>query len=159
MSGRANMKITALAAQGPARLLCVAEATLAALGILFQAQGEPVAASQIAPKQGLCVVLGDPQCELALKLARETELLLYLQFADPQAVEIARRQADAAGFYGTRIFIEQGPANRLYLADNLADALIAAGPAAGLPEAEALRVLHPRGKALLGEKGRIGVKG
>jgi outer membrane protein assembly factor BamB len=199
MSGRANMKITALAAQGPARLLGFAGAAfsievlvlrrsltvaalfldravcrqqsrdrqgafrcpnlqillatvLAALGILFQAQGQPVAAGQIAPKQGLCVVLGDPQCELALKLARETELLLYLQFADPQTVEAARRQADAAGFYGTRIFIEQGPANRLYLADNLADALIAAGPAAGLPEAEALRVLHPRGKALLGQK-------
>ena len=37
---------------------------------------------------------------------------------------------------------------QLYLADNLADALVATGDAADIPEAEVLRVLRPQGKAI-----------
>ena len=141
-------------------LCCVVQGWSRGLALLLAAilfaphvRGDQSASvAQLGLARGLCVVLGDPQCELALKLARETELLLYLQLPDAGAVETARRAADAAGFYGTRIFIAQGPATRLFLADNLADGLIANGDAAGLPEAEALRVLHPRGKALLGAK-------
>ena len=40
----------------------------------------------------------------------------------------------------------------MYLADNLADALVTTGELEGLPEAEVLRVLHPQGKALLAGK-------
>ncbi|MBI4657406.1 MAG: PQQ-binding-like beta-propeller repeat protein [Verrucomicrobia bacterium] len=107
---------------------------------------------QIGVSRGLCVVLGESATPLALKLARETDLLLYVQSPRSEEVEKARRAADEAGFYGRRIFIDKGPLSRLYLADNLADILLTFGGASDLPEAEALRVLAPRGKAILGGK-------
>jgi outer membrane protein assembly factor BamB len=107
---------------------------------------------QLGVTRGLCVVLGDPDCALALKLARETELLIYTQLPEAAAVDRARRLVDDAGLYGTRIYIEHGPVARLHLGDNLADALIATGDWAGLHEAEALRVLRPQGKAILGAR-------
>ena len=102
--------------------------------------------------RGICALPGDAKCELALKLARETDLLVYVQLAKAGEVEAARRAADAAGFYGTRIFVERGPYARLHLADNVADALVALGEAAAMSEAEALRVIHPQAKAFLGGK-------
>jgi len=63
-----------------------------------------------------------------------------------------RRRIAAAGLYGTRIWVEKGELGRLHLADNVADALIASGRAGDIPEAEALRVLRPQGKALCGER-------
>ena len=107
---------------------------------------------QIGVPRGICVILGDGQGHLALQLARQSELLLYLQMPDAKAVEVARRAVDAAGFYGDRIYVEEGPLAQLHLADNLADALVAIAGGAKVPEAEALRVLRPQGKAWLGER-------
>ncbi|MBI5387738.1 MAG: PQQ-binding-like beta-propeller repeat protein [Verrucomicrobia bacterium] len=107
---------------------------------------------RLGDQRGICVVLGDPRGELAVSLARGTEFLVYLQLPERAAVDDARRLVDAAGLLGTRVYVEQGPLSRLHLADNVADALVAVGAAANLPEAEALRVLHPRAKAVLGEK-------
>ncbi len=101
---------------------------------------------------GICVVLGDTKCELALKLARQSELLIYVQLPREKDVEAARKAVDAAGFYGTRIFVERGDLTKLHLADNIADALVSVGDATGISEAEVLRVLRPQGKALLGRK-------
>ncbi len=133
-------------------------ATVILLGIVAAApthaapgQGDPLL-QRLGVSRGIFVVLGDPQCELAMKLARQKDLLVYVQLPNADAVQAARRAADAAGLYGTRLYIEQGPAAKLHLADNLADALVAVGDASGIPEAEALRVLHPQGKALLGER-------
>ena len=100
--------------------------------------------------RGLCVVLGDLQGDAAVQLARDSELLIYVQLPRAEQVAAARQTAAEAGFYGTRIYVEQGDLARLYLADNLADALIATPDSAGLPEAEVLRVLRPQGKAILG---------
>ncbi|MHC4285956.1 MAG: hypothetical protein ACYSWZ_23730 [Planctomycetota bacterium] len=102
--------------------------------------------------RGICVVLGDTKCELALKLASQSDLLIYVQLPREKDVEAARKTVDAAGFYGTRIFVEKGDLTRLHLADNIADALVAIGDAAGISRAEALRVVRPQGKALLGRK-------
>ncbi|GAG51107.1 unnamed protein product, partial [marine sediment metagenome] len=49
---------------------------------------------------------------------------------------------------GTRIYVAKGGAERIHLADNVADAVVAVGTAP--PREEALRVLRPDGKALLG---------
>ena len=107
---------------------------------------------RIGVTRGICVVLGDAECELALELAHDSELLIYMQLPRPKAVEKARRIVDDAGLYGKRIFIEQGDLTGLHLADNIADALVAGGKAATIPVAEVLRVLRPKGKALLGDK-------
>jgi len=107
---------------------------------------------RIGVKHGICVVLGDKRCELALKLARESELLIYMQFPRAEDVETAGQAAEAAGFYGSRIYIDKGSLLSLHLVDNMADAVVVVSEAAGVSEAEVLRVLHPRGKALLAQK-------
>ncbi len=106
------------------------------------------ARAERAPKKGICVLLGDRECARALALARETELLLYVQLADANDVAAARRAAEEAGFCGTRIFVERGTPARIALADNVADSLYA--PAGGVERQEALRVVRPEGEVVIG---------
>jgi len=101
--------------------------------------------------RGICVILGDTRADLALRLAATTELQFYLQFPEAKTVESVRRRADEAGLLGSRIFVEQGPADRLHPADNMADALLALSDA-GPPEPEALRVVRPEGRVVLGRR-------
>jgi len=105
---------------------------------------------RIGLRRGICVVLGDKQCKHALELARNSELLIYVQLRHAEDLAEARRIVDEAGFYGTRIFVEQGPLTRVQLADNLADAVVALFEMPRQVEAEVLRILRPEGKALLG---------
>jgi len=107
---------------------------------------------EIGVSRGICVLLGEAKCELAVKLARESELMIYVQLPRAQDIETARRTVDEAGLYGTRIFVEKGSLERLHLADNLTDAVVAMDKATDISEKEALRVLRPGGKALLGRK-------
>ncbi|MBA7662523.1 hypothetical protein ES703_70552 [subsurface metagenome] len=120
---------------------------------LFSAtkQKEPIL-SRIGVTRGICCILGDAKCELALELARNSELLIYVQLPRAKDVETARRAADEAGLYGTRIFVEKGALTKLHLADNIADSIVVRGRAVKIPESEALRVLRPQGKARLGRK-------
>ena len=119
---------------------------------LSPAKPPPERLPEIGVTRGICVVLGDPKCELAIKLAKKTELLVYVQLPEAGEAERARRQVDRAGLYGARILVESGPIASLHLADNVADALVAVGEAAAMPEAEALRVLHPQATAWLGDR-------
>ena len=104
---------------------------------------------EIGVTRGICVILGDAACQRAIDLARNSELLLYLQVPGAENAEKCRRAADEAGLYGTRIFIGQGDVSKIYLADNLADALVVTGSSVSVPESEALRVLRPEGIALI----------
>lgn len=108
--------------------------------------------NRIGAGPGICVILGDTRCKLAVKLAKQSAFLIYVQLSGAEEVEAAREIADKAGLYGTRIFIEKGGLERVHLADNIADALVAAGGEAAISEAEVLRVLRPQGKAWLGRK-------
>jgi len=112
-------------------------------------QGRPIL-ERIGVTRGICIVLGDKRCEVALRLASSSELLVYVQLRHGEDVEKARRIVDEAGFYGTRIFVEKGPLTRIHSADNLADAVIVLLKVPKEVEAEVLRVLRPQGKALLG---------
>lgn len=103
-------------------------------------------------QRGLVVLLGDKEAVAARKLSEETELILYLQFTRPDEVLAARRATAAQGLYGRRIFIDQGPSQRLALADNLADAVIDLGASGATTDLEVLRVLRPLGKAYLGSR-------
>jgi len=110
---------------------------------------------RVGAARGICVVLGDSKCELALSLAKKTPPsagLIYVQLSREEDVEQARRAADAAGFYGTRIYVEEGLPTRLHLADNVADVIIDVTEGTRIPETEALRVLRPEGRALLGQR-------
>ncbi len=108
--------------------------------------------SKLGVEKGICVVLDDPRCELALGLAAGSELTVYVQVRKADDLQAACRAADAAGLYGTRIYVDKGDPARIHLADNLADALVAAGDPADIPRDEILRVLRPGGRALLGKQ-------
>jgi len=107
---------------------------------------------KIGLRKGICVVLDDEKCELALDLARGTDLVVYVQLSRSEAVGAARLAADQAGLYGTRIFVEGGKATHIHLADNVADAVVGTGMTSRALRAEVLRVLRPEGKAFLGAK-------
>lgn len=129
---------------------------LAALPGIPESPSKPVALVHRLPTtQGLCVLAGDRRAEIALHLVRDTEFLVYLQLEDAREVATARAAAEAAGVYGRRLFIDQGPPSRLHLADNLADVVIDGSTSPAIPESEALRVLRPHGLAILGDRERI----
>jgi len=120
--------------------------------ILFASGQVSSVLEKIGVTRGICVVLGDPECELALELVKNSELLIYMQLDDAEDFQKAAKAADSAGVYGIRIFIFKGGPRRLHLAENIADALVAVGDSAKISESEALRVIRPQGKAFLGNK-------
>jgi len=103
--------------------------------------------------RGICAVLGDKRCQVSLQLAMETDLLLYLQLEEREEVVRASSTIDAAGFFGTRVFIEEGDLGQIHLADNLADRVLVMGEALDrVSREEVLRVLCPGGKAFFGQE-------
>jgi len=109
--------------------------------------------SQLDAAGGIAVILGDRQAQLAIELARKSELLLFVQLTDARDVEAARRTTDAAGLLNRRIYVEQATTAQIHLAGNLADILVVCDEAQRpAPEEEILRVLRPGGKGLVGAK-------
>ncbi len=113
-----------------------------------------VLADQIGTNAGLAVLLGSPDPQLAIELARATELTIYVQSADAEQVRAARAAAETAGLLGQRIFVDQGTPERIQLAGNVADAIFVTDPALAGNDAgqELIRVLRPGGKAIVGER-------
>ena len=101
--------------------------------------------------RGICAVVGDSLAELSIELAKQSELVVYLQLENDKNVLKAREAVEAVGFYGTRIYVEKGDLDRIHLANDLADAFIAVG-GREVKKEEALRILRPEGKAFLGEQ-------
>jgi hypothetical protein len=93
--------------------------------------------ARLGQARGLCVLLEDKECRLALELVRTSDLTVYVQLSSEGDVEAARRAADEAGFYGNRIFVEAGGLPRIHLADNLADAVVAPPGVGGIAKDEA----------------------
>ncbi|MBC8872224.1 MAG: PQQ-binding-like beta-propeller repeat protein [Planctomycetes bacterium] len=109
--------------------------------------------SRLGCDRGVCVLLDANPGELAVALARQSELLIYLQLPSDEATDAARARADAAGLLGTKIYVEKGRWSQIHLADNLADAVVvtpAAVPLARSCRDELLRVVNPLGKVVLG---------
>jgi len=111
---------------------------------------------KIAVSQGVCVVLGLPQADqpsFVTDLAAGSEFLVYFQSPNGAEELAVRKAAQAAGLLGKRVFADRGSWRQIHLADNLAS-LIWLSPVAGhqVPPEEVLRVLHPEGKALYGQK-------
>lgn len=129
-------------------------APLVAIGLILTPFPESAAQapSGLHDGPGILVVLGDPEGKLAIETAAAGRALVYTQIADPDAADRAREAAEADALDATRIQIDVGPLDRLHLADDIADGLIATGPATAPPDSEALRVLRPGGKAILGAR-------
>src|SRR5262245_6143291 len=107
--------------------------------------------SKIGTPRGICVVIGDAQGQLALDLARGSELTFFVQLASDEAVAAVRKRSDEAGLLGTRVYVQKGSAAHVNLADDLVDAVIVEDGNTATPQQELLRVLRPQGKLLLGD--------
>jgi len=105
----------------------------------------------VGARQGICVVVGEGACDLALQLAQGTELLIYTQLPETKDFESACQKVEAAGYYGSRIFVA-ADAQKLHLANNVADVVVALGKRGGFSTEEMLRVVRPGGKVILSDK-------
>ena len=100
---------------------------------------------KIGVSRGICLLVGDKECARAIELARASELTCYVELADAKDVAAAAKAADAAGLYGTRVFVAKGSPARIGLADNLADAVVLITEPRG---EEIERVLRPDGRVV-----------
>ncbi len=108
---------------------------------------------EIGFERGICAVLGLPAegAELVADLARQSELVIYFQATEPDAVRAVRQAAESAGLLGERIFVGEGDLKTVHLADNIAGAALLS-PSARVDRREVLRVLHPGGKVIGGDE-------
>src|SRR5688572_26795028 len=118
-------------------------AALLALQVPKPVEGPPPGKLTLARR--LVVLLEDKGCAKAVELVKTEDVDAFVQLADAADVRAAAEGAGA--FYGTRITVGRGTSERIGLADNLADRVIAP---AGAPRAEVLRVLSPLGRARIG---------
>lgn len=119
---------------------------------LAYGQGQDELLAKIDCSRGICVILGDTADSLTSRLAGDTELQLYVQLTSAEQVARLRQHMDRAGFLGRRVWIEQGKPASIHLADNVADVLVALNEARVIKRDEALRVLRPGGRAILGRR-------
>ena len=108
--------------------------------------------------RGICTVLGWDDEQFVLQLTQAGELLVHGWDPRDTNVATARRLVDEARLYGIRAVVGRGPLNRLPYAENMIDLVVATdlGPAKleQLSATEILRVLRPKGKAILGQANR-----
>ncbi len=111
---------------------------------------------RIGLRKGIGVVLGLPKPDDAAfvaRLASGNDLTVYFQAPGAAEVLAVQQAAEKAGLLWKRIFADRGPWDRILLADNLAGAAwVATAARDKVPRAEILRVLHPEGKALVGDE-------
>ena len=105
--------------------------------------------------RGICVLLGSGPSPVPVEVARASELTVFVQLPRPEQVAIVRQAADVVGLLGRRVFVDQGSAQHIHLADNLADAVVLLGEAAEemgeTGQSELLRVVRPGGKLVVGD--------
>ncbi len=100
-------------------------------------------------KRGYCLILGAGTGQLALELARRTDLMVYGIEEDPQELEAARRALVKAGLYGTRVSIEEGTLEHPPCPDYFANLIVCEDTFLSgklpTPPGELLRMLKPHG--------------
>ncbi|NQT52807.1 PQQ-binding-like beta-propeller repeat protein, partial [bacterium] len=103
-------------------------------------------------KNGYCLVLGTETGRLAYELAQRTDLVIYAVDPDAAKVAAARKALDAAGLYGTRVFVDVADPAAVPYSDYFANLIVSetALVKGTLPgtAAEAFRMLKPIGGAL-----------
>ena len=110
---------------------------------------------QSGVRRGYCLILGCETGELALELARRSEMMIYAVSPDREKVETLRKRIDASGLYGGRISVEAWPLDRVPYADYFANLVVSETALLGgqLPvaPAEMFRMMKPvGGVALIG---------
>ena len=108
--------------------------------------------AEIDVKRGVLCLAGVPEQrpESVIELASSGELTVFVQASGREEADAVRALADEVKLLGTRVFVASGTGT-IHLADNVADRVhVAKG--APFAEAECLRVLRPRGTAVIGDR-------
>ena len=111
------------------------------------------AAAQIIQDTGITrgygLVIGLESGQLAVELAKRSDLMIYAVDSDPDTVAAARKRIDDAGLYGTRVSVECWPYDEIPYSDDFANLIVSETVVAGgmlLLEADpVLRMLKPLG--------------
>jgi outer membrane protein assembly factor BamB len=122
---------------------------LSLLVVAAHAQAGPLEDSGI--KGGVIVVIGCDDTKLIRDLGQSDRFLVQALDRDLTKVKAAREAIARFGTYG-RVSVAVFGGERLPYADSLVNLLIDGSGQGGVPEAEVLRVLAPRGVALIGGK-------
>lgn len=135
------------------RVLVVVGVAHASAGFSAAPGGDRLEAvvSQARQAGGVLVSVGNDPA-VSIEMARRTSCLVFQQVTDPGALAAVRTAVDEAGLYGKRVFVGFGDPTRVHLADNIADALVAAEGMSALSTQEALRVVRPEGSAWIGSR-------
>ena len=108
-------------------------------------------------KRGFCLLVGLETGQLAVELAKRTELLVYAVDDDPAVVARVRKAVDKAGVLGGRVSIECWPINEIPYADYFANLLVSESVLVGenlskedtIDPDRLLRMLKPVGGTVL----------
>jgi len=103
--------------------------------------------------RGYCLVWGIETGQLALELARRSELMIYAVSPDAEKVAAARKKLDEAGVYGARVCVEQWPLDKVPYADYFANLIVSESMAvtAKFPThgKELMRMVKPIGGVMM----------
>jgi outer membrane protein assembly factor BamB len=80
--------------------------------------------SRTGVKQGFCLDLGAGNGDLAIELARQSQLHIYAIESDARKVTAARQRLAAAGRYGDRVTVHQSALNRVSYPDYFANLVV-----------------------------------
>ncbi|NQV23420.1 MAG: hypothetical protein HQ518_03540, partial [Rhodopirellula sp.] len=133
------------------------------LTCLLISSGKPVAAeadlasaaATLNVEKGIIAVLGFSEADApaVVKLASNGGPRIYFQSKDTLTVSAVRQAAEAAQVLTVRVSADAGPLSSIHLSENLADGILVAEAAADqVSDAEVLRVLRPRGIAMIGKR-------
>ncbi|NQT87393.1 class I SAM-dependent methyltransferase, partial [bacterium] len=132
------------------RPLLATAALLLALGSTTHAMDAAKALDAAGVKGGLVVHLGCGDGQATAKLRANESFLVHGLDTDAKAVAAARKQLAASGRHGP-VSVDVFDGKTLPYIDNLVNALVA-DALGDVPMAEVMRVLAPRGVALIGGK-------
>lgn len=156
-------KIHCFAAPGTKAVGPVAEAAAGAPAAEARVQQAAEAILALAPeaRKGYAVVCGTQTGELAVELARRTDMKVYALASDAARAAAARRRADAAGLGGGRVVALEWPGDRIPFTQYVADLVVSETAVLdGKPDgsaAEMARIAKPvRGRVVIGWPGKEG---
>jgi outer membrane protein assembly factor BamB len=112
-------------------------------------------AAKLEVQKGIVAVLGFSEADAAVvvKLASRGGSRVYFQSSSADVVQAVRAAADEAKILTVRVSADIGPLTSIHLSENLADGVLVSESAADkVSDAEVLRVLRPRGIALIGKR-------
>ena len=102
-------------------------------------------------EKGYCLVLNAGEGELAYELAKQSEMSIVAIENDPGKLLAAREKLDAAGYYGSRVIIEDWAHTELpdYFANLIVSGSLASESALTASAEEAYRTLRPAGGVVM----------